>query len=175
MANYAFIDSQNLNLGVRKSGWRLDFRKFRVLLKDQYKVEPAFLFIGYISGNEKLYKYLQESGYILIFKPTLEYKKKDKTVTKGNVDAELVLHTMIEWNHYDKAVIISGDGDFYCLIEHLEQHDKLLKIIAPNHRYSSLLKKYAEYIVNIESFRKKVENEKRGIPAVRKPLVVPSS
>ena len=29
---YAFIDSQNLNLGVRDQGWKLDFRRFRVYL-----------------------------------------------------------------------------------------------------------------------------------------------
>jgi uncharacterized LabA/DUF88 family protein len=35
---------------------------------------------------------------------------------KGNVDAELVLHTMIEYDNYSKAIIISGDGDFFCLV-----------------------------------------------------------
>jgi len=28
--NYAFIDSQNLNLGIRVQGWELDFARFRV-------------------------------------------------------------------------------------------------------------------------------------------------
>ncbi|MBL7158947.1 hypothetical protein ISS85_00520 [Candidatus Microgenomates bacterium] len=37
--NYAFIDSQNLNLGVLSQGWRLDFARFRVYLKEKYKVE----------------------------------------------------------------------------------------------------------------------------------------
>ncbi len=27
--NYAFIDSQNLNLSIRDQGWVLDFRRFR--------------------------------------------------------------------------------------------------------------------------------------------------
>ena len=44
---YAFIDSQNLNLGIRSSGWVLDFSRFRVYLKDKYRAEKAFLFIGY--------------------------------------------------------------------------------------------------------------------------------
>jgi len=37
------------------------------------------------------------AGYIVVFKPTLEYGKKGKTYTKGDVDAELVLHAMIEY------------------------------------------------------------------------------
>jgi len=66
-SNYAFIDSQNLNLGVLDQGWKLDFARFRVYLRDKYNITKAFLFIGYVKGNEGLYKYLQESGYICIF------------------------------------------------------------------------------------------------------------
>ena len=58
--NYAFIDSQNLNLGVKSQGWKLDFARFRIFLKDKYKVKKVFLFIGYVAGNEILYTSLQK-------------------------------------------------------------------------------------------------------------------
>lgn len=128
---YAFIDSHNLNLGVRSQGWQLDFVRFRIYLKDKYTVTKAFLFIGYIPKNKKLYQFLEQSGYILIYKPVVE-SKHSRVKTKGNVDAELVLHTMIEFSHYDKAIIVSGDGDFYCLAEYLDKKKKLAKIIVPN-------------------------------------------
>jgi hypothetical protein len=70
--NYAFIDSQNLNLSIRDQGWVLDFKKFRTYLKDKYSITKAFLFIGYIHENQDLYTALQEFGYILVFKPTLK-------------------------------------------------------------------------------------------------------
>jgi uncharacterized LabA/DUF88 family protein len=76
---------------------------------------------------------------------------------KGNVDAELVLHTMIEYRNFSKAVIVSGDGDFYCLIEYLVDNNKLEKIIVPNKKYSSLLRKYSPYIVNIGLLRSKLK------------------
>jgi len=41
--NFAFIDSQNLNLGVCAQGWELDFARFRVYLKDKYDIAKAFL------------------------------------------------------------------------------------------------------------------------------------
>ncbi|PIV43368.1 MAG: hypothetical protein COS26_00670 [Candidatus Nealsonbacteria bacterium CG02_land_8_20_14_3_00_40_11] len=154
--NYAFIDSQNLNLGVKSQGWTLDFARFRQFLRDKYQVEKAYLFIGFVPGNQMLYTGLQKAGYICIFKPTLEYKKSDTTYTKGNVDAELVLHAMIEYPNYDKAIIVSGDGDFYCLIEHLLKQNKLRKIIVPNIRFSSLLRKFSSFIVNIQLFKKKL-------------------
>ena len=155
--NYAFIDSQNLNLGVKSQGWMLDFVRFRIFLKDKYQIDKAFLFIGYVSDNQNLYTELQKAGYICIFKPTLEIKIGSKKIIKGNVDAELVLHSMIELSNYEKAVIVSGDGDFYCLIEHFVKIKKLIKIIVPNFHYSSLLKKFGAFIVNIQMFKNKLQ------------------
>jgi len=68
---YAFIDSQNLNLAVQDQGWKLDFTRFRVYLKDKYKVEKAYLFIGYIAGNETLYTSLQNADYTVVLIPSL--------------------------------------------------------------------------------------------------------
>ncbi|MBI3380172.1 NYN domain-containing protein [Candidatus Gottesmanbacteria bacterium] len=151
---YAFIDSQNLNLGTNKdifrgkkkiySGWRLDFKRFRQYLSDKFRVRKAFLFIGFIPQNRKLYNHLRSSGYDLVFKPTV---KDNQGKPKGNVDAELVLHTAaLQYSNYDKAVIVSGDGDFYCLHEYLERKNKLLRIIIPNEKSeSSLLRPFQQY------------------------------
>ncbi|MFH1353518.1 MAG: NYN domain-containing protein [bacterium] len=159
---YAFIDSQNLNLAIRDCCWKLDFPRFYIYLRDKYKVKKAFLFIGYVAGNESLYTCLQQAGYIVIFKPTLEYKKKGTKYTKGNVDADLVLHTMIEYPNYDKAIIVSGDGDFHCLIEYLERNDKLLHILIPNpKKYSALLRKYHKYFIFINGLKKKLKKKER--------------
>lgn len=160
---YAFIDSQNLNLAIKECGWKLDFTKFRVYLKDKYKVEKTFLFIGYVAGNETLYTSLQRSGYIVVFKPTLEYKKDGQRHAKGNVDAELVLHAMIEFNSYDKAIIVSGDGDFHCLIEYLQKKEKLLHLLIPNRRkYSALLRRFREYFIYLDNLRDKLGKLKEG-------------
>lgn len=158
---YAFIDSQNLNLAIHDCGWKLDFKKFIIYLKDKYKVREAFLFIGYIAGNELLYTYLQNCRYSLVFKPTLEYKKDSKTFIKGNVDAELVLHCMIHFKEYDKAIIVSGDGDFYCLVEYLAKQNKLSHILVPNENYSGLLRKYNKFIARIDLLKDSLELHKK--------------
>jgi len=157
---YAFIDSQNVNLATQECGWKLDFSRFYVYLKDKYKISKAFLFIGFVTGNENLYTFLKKVGYIVIFKPTLDYRKKGGSYTKGNVDAELVLHTMIEFPNYDKVIIISGDGDFHCLIEYLEKQGKLLNIIIPySKKYSALLRKYKKYFIYLDKLDKKLEKK----------------
>lgn len=156
--NYAFIDSQNLNLSIREQGWILDFQRFRQYLRDKYGVSQAFLFIGYLHENQDLYTKLQKDGFILIFKPTL--KLPDGRV-KGNVDAELVLHAMIEYENYDKALIVTGDGDFYCLVDHFVKRDKLLKLMVPNrNKFSSLFRKMMVHIVFMTDLKDKLEHRK---------------
>jgi uncharacterized LabA/DUF88 family protein len=156
---YAFIDSQNLNLGVQSLGWKLDFAQFRRYLKDKYGVKRAFLCIGYIARHQDLYTYLRQSGYTCIFKPTLEVIDGKKRQTKGNVDAELVLHTMIEFPNYTKAIIVSCDGDFHCLIKYLVNKQKILRLMVPNKKYSSLLRKFSRYITRIDLQRERLEKK----------------
>lgn len=157
--NYAFIDSQNLNLGVQRVGWKMDWKKFRQLLKDNYNVEKAFMFIGYVPDNEDLYKQMQDAGYTVVLKPTVdmymteEELKDEKHVTKGNADAELVLYAMKEYQNYDKAVVVSGDGDFYCLVEYLSQKDKLLHLLAPNQHYSSLYRPFESSVIVLDTLK----------------------
>jgi len=157
---YAFIDSQNLNLGVESLGWKLDFERFYIYLKDKLNISKALLFIGYVKGNEKMYKMLEGFGYTLVFKPTIKSRKSSSI--KGNVDAELVLHAAkIQYKKYERAVIVSGDGDFFCLHEDLEKEKKLYKIIVPSRKgESSLLKRFRDYKLYVEGMRPKVERKK---------------
>jgi uncharacterized LabA/DUF88 family protein len=121
-------------------GWKLDFRKFRIYLKEKYGVAVAYLFLGYVSTNQDLYSSLQKAGFVLIFKPTLP--DKDGNV-KGNIDADLVLRLMIDFkdDNFTKAVIVTSDGDFYSLVKYLYDQDKLLMVISPYKKTCSVLLK----------------------------------
>lgn len=178
-ATYAFIDSQNLNLGTQRMGWKLDWRKFRKFLLDDYGVTQAYMFIGYMAENEQLYEYMHELGYLIVLKPTLdittihpeelsaeeiaaqtpqekakkEADERDKPAVKGNIDADLVLYAMKEFPNYQKAIIVSGDGDFFGLAEYLDQQGKLSHILTPSWQYSSLLKSFEAKIVRLDQIR----------------------
>lgn len=165
---YAFIDSQNLNLGVRSQGWKLDFARFRIYLKDKYNVVKALLFIGYIPKNKKLYNYLRSSGYELVFK---SITKDHHGKPKGNVDAELILWTMkfVYEKVCDKVIIISGDGDFSVLADFLLEKNKLQKFIVPNHKSMSILIKKIFMKKKKMNLLSSLNNEKEKL-AIKKPL-----
>ena len=159
--NFAFIDSQNLYRGIERLGWKLNYNRFRKYLKDKYNVTTAYLFMGYIPENQDLYSSLQKSGFILIFKPTLI---NDNGETKGNVDADLVLQAMLDYNNYNKAIIVTSDGDFYSLVKYLYKNNKLKIVLSPyTQTCSSLLRKEAkEKIVYMDNLKKKLSYKKKN-------------
>ena len=160
--NYAFIDSQNVNKGILKQGWKLDWKQFRQHLKQQYNVDKALLFIGFVPGNEPLYDELKRAGFSLVFKPTTSHKEHGKTVIKGNVDTDLVLHAMLERDHYDRAVIASGDGDFHSLATQLQKEGKLAQVVVPDGKnYSRLLNDFQPKIAPLNRFRGRLEKRRK--------------
>lgn len=177
---YAFIDSQNLNLGTQKVGFKMDWRRFRKYLADKYNVTHAFMFIGYMAENESLYEHMHELGYLIALKPTLDITAKpadgeaksdeEKPVVKGNIDADLVFYVMKELPNYDKAIIVSGDGDFLTLIEYLAEQNKLAHIMTPNWQYSSLLKQFDDKIIRIDQLKRELAYRDR-----RKPVKPPKT
>lgn len=167
---YAFIDSQNLNLGVQKAGFKMDWRKFRQYLEKDHNVTEAFMFIGYVPEFEPMYKQLHEAGFKIVLKPTFDMTRphpemmeehtdkptSEQSPAKGNIDADLVLWAMKEFPHYSKAVIVSGDGDFFCLVEYLVAQKKLGSILTPNDHYSGLYNTYDSYVVRLDKQKKRL-------------------
>ncbi len=135
---YTFIDNQNLNLGVLELGWKLDYQRFYIYLKEKYKSNKMFLFIGFIEKNKNLYEYLKNIGYILVFKNILI---NNNGKIKGNVDSLMILNIMIYFNIYNKCIVVTGDGDFDCIVKYLISNNKFYKLIIPNRKKLSMLLK----------------------------------
>lgn len=134
----AFIDGANLHKGVATLGWKLDYKKFRIWLKEKHHVEAAYLFIGLIASNKDLYTRLQLAGYTLVFKETV---LDGNGQVKGNCDADLVLWSVRGYyeKQFDQAIIVSSDGDYACLVSFLKEHEAVKAIISPGNRCSILL------------------------------------
>ena len=157
--NYAFVDGNNLYLSTKGLGWKLDHNKFRIYLKDKFNASIAYYFIGYKKDNQKLYDSLERSGFKLVYK---DVAHDDKANVKGNIDAELVLHAMIDIEEYDQAIIVSSDGDFACLVEYLVQKGKLKRVLAASKGgCSNLLSKAAGTNIDyLDNLRDKLEYKK---------------
>lgn len=186
-SNYAFIDGQNLFLGTTKctdcakqldkklvemklidctcgNAWEVDLSKLRIYLTENYQVDKAYYFFGYL--NEKhtdMYKAIQEAGYIVMFKEHHQNARSDK---KGNVDTDIVFETMktVCESTFDKIVLISGDGDYKKMVYYLVEKHKFKKILFPNKKYASSLYKAlgSEYFDYIENLRSYIDKKEKG-------------
>ena len=96
------------------------FTRFRVFLLEKYKVNEAYYFIGaYNPKDQDLYDALQKYGYIVVFR---EHAESSLSHKKGNVDTDIVFAVMkklVEREKFDKVVLVSGDGDYWRLVDYL--------------------------------------------------------
>ena len=163
--NFAYIDGANLDKGLKDLGWRLDYQRFRVWLKDKYSVSRAYIFIGLIPKYKDLYTYLQKSGFTLIFKEVV-YDSNGKA--KGNCDADLVLQATrdVYENQSDQAIIVTSDGDYASLIKFLLEKDSLKIILSPSleKKCSILLKRTNTSITYLDTQKSILEVKKEKAP-----------
>jgi len=161
--NYAFIDGANLDKGIKGQGWKLDYRRFRIWLTQKYSVKKAYLFIGLIAKHKDMYTYLQDVGYTLVFKDTTFDGNGN---VKGNCDADLVLWTVREAyeNTYEKAVLVSSDGDYASLVKFLIEKGKIRTILSPNDKCSFLLRRTNAPIVFLSTQRSHLELKNKKAP-----------
>jgi len=118
--------------------------------------------MGYLRENESMYQNFRDFGYDLVFK---EVTKDFYEKPKGNVDAELVLQSAaIDYGNYDKAVIVTGDGDFKCLLEFLIKRNKYEMLLVPNRlKYSNLLGKSVGSKITFLNRAKEILELKRSV------------
>ncbi len=124
---------------------------------DDYALTPT----GY-----KILEFETRSGHISLIDP----EAYDMLVAvpsrthKGNCDAELVLQAMIDLDSYEKAVIVSSDGDFYCLVNYLREKNKLECVLAPCKAGCSHLLDIASKgrVAYLDNLRGKLEYKKKN-------------
>ncbi len=164
--NIAFIDAQNLHLWTASENWKIDFKKFRIYLRDKFNIDEAYFFLWFLDENQqKLYTNVQKTWFIVEFREHTSHMKWKK---KWNVDVDIVFEVMkriIEEKDFDKILLVTWDGDYIKLINYLIEKELLKKLLFPNSKYSSLYKKIKDnYWVNLSlsDIKKKIEykNEK---------------
>ena len=167
MNNQAFVDGQNLYMNTNEHGWKVDLKRFRVYLKEQYNVEKAYYFLGAVDEeNQDIYELIQEAGFILVFR---EHSQSMIGKKKGNVDTDIVFSIMAkiaDKEKFDQVVLVSGDGDYFKMVRYLVEKERFCKLLSPNrHSTSSLYRvftpKYVDFLDN-SGVKNKIAYKKRS-------------
>ncbi len=125
-----FIDGANMFYAQRKMGWHIDYRKVYEFYASQAQVYNAFYYTSVTNppdpGMEGFLRALTGMGYTVRRKVVKEILDQEtgQTVRKANLDIEIVIDMLTTADLFDRAILISGDGDFERAVEFLRGRGK---------------------------------------------------
>ncbi len=159
---YVFIDVSNIIYGAKKTGnWEVNYKKLYVYLTSRYKASKIFFYAGVKSLTKNKFRRLERYGYILRLKELRIYRKKplkrnvicpkcrysfEKKIyrppeQKANCDVDLTFDAMRYISDYSKMILMSGDGDFYPLVDFLIKKSREVRVIGEAHSTATSIKK----------------------------------
>jgi len=139
---YGFVDASNIIYGAKAESWFIDQKKLFDYIKRKFKTRKIFFYFGKDEKNNKQTKFLKKLesfGYTLRVKQIKRYGKRQK----ANCDVDLTMDMLLLKDNYERAVVLTGDGDFFPLFEYLKKQGKDIIIIAFARRTARELKRFA--------------------------------
>lgn len=126
-----FIDGGNLYHAAKNLGFKVDFLRLKqYFVSKDMDLFKAFYYTAYDPSEGfimKILDWLKHNGFIVI---TKEVKKISHSFKKGNMDVELAVDMLLTMNHYDIAILFSGDGDFTRCVSELQKRDKHVHVVS---------------------------------------------
>ena len=92
----------------------------------------------------RFYRRLEKFGYALYLKPVKSYRQDDGTVKrKANCDVDMTFYMMRDLADYDRAVVLTGDGDFLPVLKHIRALGKGVVILGRGPRTARVIRRFA--------------------------------
>ncbi|MBI2591633.1 MAG: NYN domain-containing protein [Candidatus Brennerbacteria bacterium] len=115
-----------------------------VRIKGGQMSEAMLLLINRHIQRVKFYLKLKYFGYELHLKPVKLYEQDDGTTKrKANCDVDMAFWLMREKNDFDRAIILSGDGDFLPVLKYLKVAGKEIIVLARGPRTAREIRQFA--------------------------------
>lgn len=106
--------------------------------------EAKLLLLGRHLQRVRFYRRLDSFGYMLFLKPVKLYEQDDGTTKrKANCDVDMAFHLMKEKDNFDRAIILSGDGDFLPVLKYLRGTGKEIIILGRGKRTAKEIRQFA--------------------------------
>ncbi len=142
-----FVDHANIFFNLQKRDIRIDYKKLKEILSKDLHLVGAFVYLGVPDKippeKESFMKYIKKAGYTIQTRPlrvlsagTTKQKGIDIFIYKDMVE-------LAEEDAYDKAVLVSGDGDFVDAVKRLKILKKRFEVWSFRKSLSKLLRKEA--------------------------------
>jgi uncharacterized LabA/DUF88 family protein len=158
------IDGANFYYMQQHQGWEVDVEKFKNAIESKCNLTDARYYLSLPVDPEKRerqerFKHiLPKLGFKVISQDNKLVKTEDGDVEKGNIDMLLALEVLRDKNMFDTLILVSGDGDFCCLIEMLRNSGKRIKVISHKSMVSrDILAMLGNDFHDMDDFRELIE------------------
>ncbi len=145
-----FVDTQNLYYSAKNLyGAKVDFRKVLEVGLNQRQLIRAVIYVvrADIPEEESFFEALRNIGYEVKIKELRTYYDGTK---RGDWDMGIAIDTIKLANKLDTVVVVSGDGDFTALVEHLQAMGVKVEVMAFGKSTSSDLKREANDFIDMD-------------------------
>ena len=154
---YVFIDSANLWEAQKSKRRLLDYQKLEVYVKQRYSATKikVFYYEAYPADGTRSYSLEGKHKFYVFLKKSLKFEVRTKPLKrisirtdadqmmiqeKGNMDVEMAIDAVHNAKHYDTAVFLTGDSDFYALVKYLRARSKKVFIMSSKSSVSKELR-----------------------------------
>jgi uncharacterized LabA/DUF88 family protein len=168
-----FIDGANLFASTKALNLRIDFNSFHKFFQKRgtYLITANYYTAVYTDaeGNKPLMDlltWLAYNNYTVVQKPAKEFSKPDsrQIIIKGNMDIDLAVDALMLSDYYDRAIIVTGDGDFERLVRGLQSKGKRVTVVSTMKSSPPMianeLRKAANEFVDLDEIREHITDKR---------------
>ncbi|MCX6714056.1 MAG: NYN domain-containing protein [Candidatus Vogelbacteria bacterium] len=106
--------------------------------------EAQLILFGKHLQRVRFYKKLESFGYKMFLKPVKLYEQEDgSTKRKADCDVDMTVRMIREKDNFDRAIILSGDGDFLPALKYLRELKKEVIVLARGPRTAREIRQFA--------------------------------
>ena len=160
---YAFVDAANIIYrDVELHPWKIDLKKLIKYLRERFGVSKVLYFGGIDDRNAtqiRLHEKMKTWGYELHLNPIKRFmNEQGKWYIKADVDSHMTFEMMRLFRQYDRAIILTGDGDFYWVLKYLLENKGFVWLLASHRKTAKELKRlFGHRFINFDDSRQSLE------------------
>ena len=154
-----FIDGANLFYSALSLGIEIDYLKLMKCLTAGDRLLRPYFYTGVEATNEKQQNFLlwmRHHGYRVVAKERVLCANGSK---RANLDVEIVVDMMRLVEHYDTAVLVSGDGDLSYAVNSICYSGARVEVVGLRSMTSDNLINIADRYVDLEHIKDSIKKE----------------
>jgi uncharacterized LabA/DUF88 family protein len=141
-----------LHLGIE-----IDYTKLLCCLTGNARLLRAFFYTGIDRTNEKQQGFLlwmRRNGYRVVTKDLIQFPDGSK---KANLDVEIAVDMMLLADHFDTAILVSGDGDLACAVDAVTYRGVRVEVVSLRSMTSDSLINVADCYIDLDSIKQNIQ------------------